>query len=84
MEGRSTFLKIVFLVDALSLQLHSFHEIEQETLLKRALVLPAFEPNRQGPLGRAIADEASRGKFVSMHDAFAVQILDKFLCFISF
>jgi len=52
-------------IGSISCMYARFRQIEEETLLKKALVLPAFEPHRQGSLGMSIADEASKGKFHS-------------------
>lgn len=40
----------------------SMQELEQHALQRRAIVLPAFEPHRQGPFGRDLADQAAKGE----------------------
>jgi hypothetical protein len=42
-------------------------ELEALALRKVATVLPAFEPKRQGPVGRSIADEVATSKCMGRH-----------------
>ena len=49
-----------FCIPSFSVRLKQF---ERDALERRAIVLPAFEPQRQGWFGRTVADEASKGQW---------------------